>query len=251
MKKVKLFCLPYAGGSAVIYSKWKKLIHPSIEIKEVELAGRGRRMIEPLIDNMEETVEDIFHIIKEQISGPYALFGHSMGGLITYELCHKLKKEGYPDPAHVFISGRKGPQVKFREHTIHDLPDEDFIFEILKYDGMDRSVFDNKELANIFIPILRADFKMIETYVYRTPSELLNYHLSIFHGINDKAVQWNELLHWKEVTRKESEIFTFPGGHFFINEHSEQVINQINKTLTYHLKDSERKIVAPEEPIFS
>ncbi|WP_410984479.1 thioesterase II family protein [Bacillus cereus] len=232
MEKIKLFCIPFAGGSAVVYSKWKKLMAPFIEVNEVELAGRGRRMNEPLIENMEEMVEDIYYSIKDYITEPYAIFGHSMGGLLTYELCHKLQKEGYPDPVHVFVSGRKAPQLKARRKIIHDLPNEEFISEILKYDGMDKSIFENKELADIFLPILKADFKLIETYEFNAPFNLLNSDISVFHGIDDKAVDFEELSHWSEVTKKESKIYTFPGGHFFINEYTEQVVNKINETFS-------------------
>ncbi|QWI15044.1 thioesterase [Bacillus wiedmannii] len=232
MGKIKLFCIPFAGGSAVVYSKWKKLMDPFIVVNEVELAGRGRRMNEPLIDNMEEMVEDIYYSIKDYITEPYAIFGHSMGGLLTYELCHKLQKEGYPDPVHVFVSGRKAPQLKARRKIIHDLPNEEFISEILKYDGMDKSIFENKELADIFLPILKADFKLIETYEFNQPFNLLNFDISVFHGIDDKAVDFEELSHWSEVTKKESKIYTFPGGHFFINEYTEQVVNKINETFS-------------------
>ncbi|MEY8742625.1 thioesterase II family protein [Bacillales bacterium AN1005] len=96
MKKINLFCIPFAGGSAVVYSKWKKNTDSFIQIHEVELPGRGRRMNEPLIDNMEAMVEDIFYSIKNNLTEPYALFGHSMGGLLTYELCHKIQQVGDP-----------------------------------------------------------------------------------------------------------------------------------------------------------
>ncbi|MCP3742352.1 thioesterase II family protein [Rossellomorea sp. BNER] len=232
MGKVKLFCIPFAGGSAVIYSKWKKWMAHSIEVNEVELAGRGRRMNEPLIENMEEMVEDIYDSIKNYITEPYSIFGHSMGGLLTYELCHKLQKEGYPAPVHVFVSGRKAPQLKARKKLIHSLPDQEFITEILKYDGMDKNIFENKELANIFLPILKADFKLIETYKFNPPFNLLKSNISVFHGMDDKTVDVEELSLWSEVTKKESKIYTFPGGHFFINEYPEQVVNKINETLS-------------------
>ncbi|WP_197144539.1 thioesterase II family protein [Lysinibacillus sphaericus] len=85
MRKIKLFCLPYAGGSSVTYIKWGKLLNRYIEVIEVELPGRGRRINDPLIDNLEDMVEDVFRFIKDQLTGDYAIFGHSMGGLITDE----------------------------------------------------------------------------------------------------------------------------------------------------------------------
>ncbi|MEI2467366.1 thioesterase II family protein [Niallia taxi] len=231
MKKINLFCIPFAGGSAVVYSKWKKNTDSFIQIHEVELPGRGRRMNEPLIDNMKAMVEDIFYSIKNNLTEPYALFGHSMGGLLTYELCHKIQQEGYPAPVHVFVSGRKAPQLKARKKVIHNLSNEEFISEIIKYNGTDKMIFENKELAEIFLPILRADFKLIETYEFFTPLQLLNSNISVFHGIDDKAVNFDELSLWSQVTKKEIEIQNFPGGHFFINEYTEQVVGKVNETL--------------------
>lgn len=93
MTKIKLFCLPYAGGSSVIFNSWKQYIDPSIELVPIELAGRGKRINEPLYNGVNDAVEDVFGLIKNKITDtPYALFGHSMGGMISYELAQKIKR---------------------------------------------------------------------------------------------------------------------------------------------------------------
>ncbi|GAA0422368.1 MAG: thioesterase II family protein [Bacillota bacterium] len=231
MKKIKLFCIPYAGGSATVYSKWKRLVSANIEIVEVELTGRGRRINEALIDNMDDMIEDIYTSIKDQLQEPYAIFGHSMGGLITYELCQRLKKESHQDPVHIFISGRKAPHIKNPFYDYHDLPFDEFVKKIVNYGGMEREIFENKELAEIFVPILRADFKLIETYEYSQSNHRLDYDFSIFHGNNDHTVQWNDIIQWDEIISGNSKYHRIPGGHFFINENTRQVTDIVCNVL--------------------
>ncbi|MBK3493953.1 thioesterase [Viridibacillus sp. YIM B01967] len=240
MNKIKLFCIPYAGGSAVVYSKWKKLLNSLIELKEVELPGRGYRIEESLLDNMNEMVENIFREIKDEIKPPYVLFGHSMGALIAYELFKKIKKEGYPAPVHMFISGKKGPQVELENSKCYNLPEHEFIEHILKYNVANEEIFRNRELASLFIPILKADFKIVETYKFNNTDYQLTCDISVFGGSEDSTVEWEDLLRWQEITRNKCSFYPFKGGHFFINEHKEEVVNQINKVVKNISKNIER-----------
>ena len=137
MSGIKLFCLPYAGSSAMLYMKWKKLFEPWIELSPVECAGRGKRFSAPLYQTFEEAVDDVFPLISKEIDEtPYAIFGHSLGGLIAYELCHKLSELSYPNPQHVFFSGIQAPQhVNEKGKSIHQLMEAEFKTEILKLEG--------------------------------------------------------------------------------------------------------------------
>lgn len=242
MNNIKLFCIPYAGGSAAVYSKWKKKLNPLIELKQVELPGRGYRIKEPLIDNMPDMVENIFKEIKDQIESPYILFGHSMGALITYEVCKRIKQEGYPAPVHIFISGKQAPQAKSEKPNCYSLPEDEFIKHILNYNGTDDVVFKNKELASLFIPILRADFKLVETYKFDCSDDYLECDVSVFSGAEDRAVSWEDLSGWQEVTKGNCNFYQFKGGHFFINEHTEEVVDQINNVFNCIPKNIEQFI---------
>lgn len=105
MKKFKLFCFPYSGGSSVIYEKWRKKLSPSIELIPIEYAGRGTRFATPLFENINDVVEDVFYAIKIHLdtTSHYSFFGHSMGALIAYELSHKLTQLNYTAPVHIFF----------------------------------------------------------------------------------------------------------------------------------------------------
>src|ERR1700738_4611092 len=107
-----LFCLPYAGGSEVIYYKWKKYLHPSIQLIPIQLKGRGKRFSEIFYENIEEAVDDIFENVKDKIvDDDYAIYGHSMGSLLAYELYYKISKLNLKKPKHIFFSGYKAPSI--------------------------------------------------------------------------------------------------------------------------------------------
>src|SRR4051812_4307985 len=107
MEKIKLFCFPYAGGSATIYNTWKSYCSDNFEIVPMELAGRGRRVNEPLYEDLDDMVIDMLAILRKEIEkiSAYALFGHSLGGLIVYKLTHRIRHLSMLQPMEIFVSG--------------------------------------------------------------------------------------------------------------------------------------------------
>ncbi len=203
----------------------------SIDICAVELAGRGRRYNEPLYDNLNEAVDDIYSMIKNELDCyPYALFGHSMGSIIAYELCHKIRDLGYQNPTHVFLSGHSAPNMKKDKTIVYKLPDVDFKKEIIKLGGTPAEVLENKELLDILLPMLRSDFKIIETYEYVKKDKKMDCDITVFAGKEDDFML-NEILEWKNHTNKKCKVHMYEGGHFFINEYLDSIVNIINGTL--------------------
>lgn len=230
-EKMKLFCLPYAGGSSTIFLNWKKYFHQSIEICPVELSGRGTRYNEPLCKSINEMVDDVLEQIKDNImDDTYAIFGHSMGSLITYELCHKIKSIGTNSPVHVFFSGCKAPNLAREEEYIYDLPDEEFKLKVLERGGTSKEFFEHKELYEIFMPILRADFEAVEKYKYVEKNEKLTFNISILNGKDDELT-FSDIVGWKNHTLYKSKVYMLDGDHFYINKNIEQISNIINYTL--------------------
>ena len=114
MKRIRLFCLPYAGGSAMLYTRWKKFLHDSIELYPVELAGRGSRSKEPFYNSVNDAVDDIYNSIEETLDDTeFAFFGHSMGCVLVYELMYRIKELKNRIPIHAFFSLRKLPFFPF------------------------------------------------------------------------------------------------------------------------------------------
>ncbi len=230
-RKVKLFCIPHAGGSALKYYKWKKYLSNSVELYPVELSGRGKRFVAPLYNSFEEATEDICEIVKTELDGTmYAVFGHSMGSLLAYELINKLKEQNFYAPIHVFFSGRHPPHVKV-ENAIHFMNDIDFIAEIIKYDGIPQGLLNNKEILDFFIPILRADYRIIENYRYYFKNYKFEFDISVFSGNKDRSIKIESLEDWGKYTKKRCIIYEFQGGHFFLDENVEGIIKIINDTL--------------------
>ncbi|MBS4536684.1 thioesterase [Clostridium sp. D2Q-14] len=226
-----LFCLPYAGGSEAIYYKWKKYLDSSIELYPIELKGRGKRFDKGFYENLEEAVDDIFNNIKDKIDNTdYAIYGHSMGSLLAYELYYKIKKMGYLKPKHIFFSGYKAPSIIRTKENIYDLPDYDFIKKVMELGGTPEEVFNNKELLEVFLPVIRNDFKILENYNYKEREDKIECDVSILYG-NQEAINLEDVLLWKNHVSSGFKIYNLEGNHFFINKNVKNISNIINSTL--------------------
>jgi surfactin synthase thioesterase subunit len=231
MKKIKLFCLPYAGGSSTIYLRWKQNLHSGIELNPIELAGRGRRYGETLYNSLDEIAEDVYSIIKKDIDNcDYALFGHSLGSIVAYELAHKIQSKNEKMPMHIFFAGKRAPHFDEKEEVIHHLPDEEFKHKVLELGGTPKEIVNNQELLDLFLPILRADFKVNETYKYLDKNCKLGTDITVING-KQEEMSLDEITGWKQHTNKGCKIFMLDGDHFFINIRSKEIIDIINSTL--------------------
>lgn len=228
-----LFCLPYAGGSETIYYKWKNHLNSIIILYPIKLKGRGKRFSETLYGSLEEAVDDIFDIIKDKIQdSDYAIYGHSMGSLLAYELYYKISDSNYRKPTHIFFSGHKAPSnIGTRENT-YSLPDSDFMKKIMELGGTPEELMNNQELLQIFLPIIRNDFKILETYNYEERDTKIECDVSILNGKQD-FISLEAILAWKNHLCRGFKVYNFEGNHFFINSNIENICSIINTTLAY------------------
>ncbi|QNU67643.1 thioesterase [Ruminiclostridium herbifermentans] len=232
MSKIKLFCLPHAGGSAAIYYKWKKYIDSNIEVTPLELAGRGRRISESFYESILSAVDGMYNTIKPIIRDcDYAFYGHSMGTIIAFELCRKIMDTNERQPLHLFVSGRYPPSIKRAERYLSRLPDNMFLEEICKLGGTSDELIKNKELCDIFVPILKADYRIIEEYKYIDCDKKFNYGITVFNGKADPEVFYNEVKEWEKHTLLQCPIYEFEGDHFFINDKIPEIAEIINSTI--------------------
>lgn len=229
MKKIRLFCIPYAGGSALIYKKWEKLLDKNIEMYPVEIAGRGTRFKEQCSKNLMAIVEDLYKSIIKQIGDEeYAILGYSMGSIISYEIIRKLQKDGYKQPIHAFFCAQNPPHKLIQEKT-YLLPKDKFYDKIYELGGTAREVIDNKDIQIVFDNILRSDYEAFETYVHYNSQDKILCKSSILIGTYDEGCA--NVDNWKDVVKNELKCFEFNGNHFFINEYSESVFDVINSCL--------------------
>ncbi len=228
--KVKLFLLPYAGGSSVAYRHWGRYLPDSVESIAVEIPGRGQRLMEPLITHLPELVEQIARNIRDELDRPFALFGHSMGATLAFELSHYLNRNFNTDPQYLFLSGRSAPHLNDREEPIHQLPDDAFWEKIKSFEGTPAEVLQHKELMELLLPIIRADFKMVETYHYENKAPF-SIPVTVFGGLQDVSTPRPHLEAWQSYTTGRFAIRMFPGGHFYLQQQTTAVLEQLVRDL--------------------
>lgn len=228
MKTIKLLYLPYAGGSALLCKSWKRYLGTNVEIQPIELAGRGSRFKEPFYTDMEEAIEDIFHRVLIHTNQPYALYGHSLGALLSFELYYKIRDSGIRQPEYMFFSGSKPPFGILTGKELHKLADREFIEEIVKYNGMEKAILENEELLDLFLPIIRADFKLLEQYLYKKKPMKIEKGVSVLYG-NDMT--FDLVKGWSDLTDGEIEYHHIDGNHFFIKEKAQEVLFTVTDKL--------------------
>lgn len=232
--KTKLYLLPYAGGSATLYKKWARYLDNEIELIPIELPGRGKRINDPLLHNFNDMLQDITRNISEQISNgldsKYAIFGYSMGSLLCYELYYQLEKMNLPLPEHIFFSAREAPHLSTSE-LIHTLSNEQLSNKIASLGGTIQSFFESKELLDFFLPIIRADFSVVDSYQFISKSNKIDCDISILFAVDDVEIEVEGVYEWKEYSNKECRFHSFDDGHFFINKYPEKIVRIINSTL--------------------
>ena len=222
--------MPYAGGSSVVFSKWPAYLDKTIELVPIELAGRRNRLLEPLYDDYQEMVDDIVSMLKSNIDSEYAIFGHSLGGYAAYDVFNTLKANSLPLPQHVFFSGVAVPHLMETEKKYRGMSEEEFIKILKEFGGTPPEFFEYPELLEVFLPVLRSDFGLLETRDHTHNTTPLNIDITVFLG-KDEPLTPKQCDGWKNYSDKIVTICYFEGGHFFLNSELDKMIQIINKNL--------------------
>lgn len=228
--RLRLFCFSYAGGNASTYRDWHKLLPADVEVCSIQLPGRGSRFKENAYTTLNSMLDALQSAIQPHIGVPYAMFGHSMGAQVAFELARRLRDAGQRQPECLIVSGRRGPQRPPRNKPIHTLPEPEFREEIRRLNGTPEEALNNPELMDLVSPILRADCQVVETWEYR-PSEPIDVPVLALGGVKDKQVSLDDLEDWRSVTRGPFSLELFSGDHFFINQVTDSLLNTVSQTL--------------------
>lgn len=231
---VRLFTLPYAGGSAFVYQAWPKGLAPAVELNAIQLPGRGGRLNEPPFKRMEPMVRAIAAEVLPHLDRPFSIFGHSMGAVVGFELARLLRREYNLEPLHLFVSGCSAPQYPAGRAPFHRLPREELLRELRRLGGTSQKVMHEEELLEMLLPALRADFEVLETYSYEAEPPL-GCPISAFGGLEDDYAGRESLEAWRAQTSSRFSLRMFNGDHFFLQSSSEgSLLAAISRDLYPH-----------------
>jgi medium-chain acyl-[acyl-carrier-protein] hydrolase len=216
--RLRLFCFPYAGGSAAIFRLWSELLPPQIEVWPVQLPGRERRLSEKPFEHLDALIAALIGALRPYLDEPYAFFGHSMGALISFELTRALRKTGSTTgPSRLCVAGYRAPQIPNTLPLVYNLPTQKLIEELQRLKGTPDEVLRNPELLELLLPLLRADFAVCDTYTYIRQAPL-TCPISAYGGLRDEEVPRESIASWRVQTRGPFNCSFFDGDHFFIKE---------------------------------
>jgi medium-chain acyl-[acyl-carrier-protein] hydrolase len=232
--RLRLFCFPYAGGGASIFTRWAELLPPGVELVAVQLPGRETRLAEKPYSDLRQLVDRLAEALDPYLDLPFACFGHSNGALLAFELTRLLRARGRPLPLHLFVAGRTAPQLQLTDPPIHALPRDEFMAALRRLGGTPEEVLQHAEMMALVEPILRADFAQGETYLYR-PEAPLPMPLSAYGGASDEQVPLWQIEAWGEHAGGAFRCVTFPGGHFFLHDDRARLLEEIGRELRPHL----------------
>ncbi|GAA5078341.1 thioesterase II family protein [Streptomyces similanensis] len=228
---VRLVCLPHAGGSAPFYNELAKALSPDVEVVAVQYPGRLERWRDPLMENLAELADVLTGELLPLTEGDFALFGHSLGTTVAFEVARRLQARGRT-PVHLFASGRGAPSRHRREFATR--PDDRTLLQLMRgLGGTDPRVLEDEELMRLALPVLRADYTLLDSYRY-VPGPPLDCPVTALNGKEDHKVTPADAEAWREHTTGSFDSLVFPGGHFYLVDQRAEVTG----TITARLADS-------------
>ena len=229
----RLFCFPHAGGGPAFFRSWPSAFTPEIDVLPVQLPGREARLDESPYRRLGQLIDPLCAALEPYLDRPYALFGHSMGSLVAYEVARRFSEGAHPAPSCLVVSGRRGPRIPSHRRILHGLPDGEFLAEVVRLGGMPQEIVDTPDLMELLLPVLRADYELSETYRPSsaawlgrgaapdaadpaTPGARLRCPVAAYMGAADPEVDHAGLRGWRRETTGEFVGRIFPGDHFYL-----------------------------------
>lgn len=224
--RLRLICFPHAGGGATTFREWPAGLPPEIEVWAAQLPGREVRIRETPLASVSAAVPPLADGARELFEGPFALYGHSMGALLAYELARHLEAVANRSPVHLFVAGRQAPHVPDERKCLADLPDAELIEELRQLNGTPAAILENQEMLQLMLPTIRADFALVESYRWEA-GQRLRCPLTAMAGLEDSSARPSGLDAWQEQTSAAFKRRMFPGGHFFPSTDEELVLRAL------------------------
>lgn len=227
---LQLICLPYAGGSAANFLPWRGLLEADVDVHALQLPGRGGRLGEPPIGALDELIPQIGAALLPLLAKPIVLFGHSLGALLAFEMCRWMRRHQHAAPLHLFVSGRRAPQIPSVVPITSADGDDAFVAYLAGLNGTPNQVLESTELMQLMLPALRADFRLGENYQYAN-DERLSCPVTAFGGSDDEESHDGRLDAWAMQTSGSFGRHIFEGDHFFIHSRQQEIVAVIDRRL--------------------
>lgn len=238
--EMRLFCFPFAGGSAAFYHHWAQALPDTVEVSAVELPGRGMRFDAPLHRHLPALVEPLAAALAPLCDRPFVIFGHSMGSLLGFETARRLQGTGRV-PAAFLASGRRGPGLRREGTPLHQLDDRALIDQLSRYNGTPAEILNDPDMRALFLPIIRADLQVNETHTHLDAPKL-KCPIHAFAGADDQEAPPHLVSHWQQQTQDDFSLTTIRGGHFFLKENEAEFFGHLRNVL------QQMKISVPSVP---
>jgi len=226
--ELRLFCFPEAGGNSSSFGKWPANLPATIEVRAIELPGRQSRFKERPVDRMSVLARTLAEELTPSLDLQYALFGHSMGALLAFEIARELRRRRAPQPVHLFVSAQSAPHLPRPRTLLHQLPDQLFLQQAVNL--LPPAALQDAELLRLIMPTLRADVALYETYSYSAEPPLA-CPIAALGGVTDFSVNQMQLNAWRMQTTGGFNLFMFRGNHSYINREAPLVLQTIRSQL--------------------
>ena len=220
----RLFCFPFAGGGAAVFRNWPRMLPPGIEMVAIRPPGRETRIKEPPYGEIVDLAADVAKVLEPLLDRPFALFGHSMGAMVAFELARDLHARG-GGAGHLFVSARRAPTVPEWLPAFSHLPEDEFLAEVReRYGDLAGALVEDPEARRVLLPCLRADVAMVEAHEHK-PGPVLECPITAFTGIHDRSVRATDIGAWRTQTSGPFRAVPLPGDHFFLERHGKTVVD--------------------------
>ncbi|MFF9869951.1 thioesterase II family protein [Streptomyces sp. NPDC013953] len=226
----RLVCFPHAGGSATYYFPLSRSLSPAVDVLAVQYPGRQDRRNEAPVGDVAELADLVTEELRPWADRPLALFGHSLGATLAYEVALRLEAGGV-EPVRLFASGRRAPSCHRDQDAVHLADDETLLTTVRSLRGTRPEVLADDALLRRLLPAFRGDYQAAETYRKSPGAPLLRCPVTVLTGTADPEVTRAEADAWADHTAGGFTLHEFPGGHFYLNEHALSVIARIREAL--------------------